>query len=244
MNTTLIIIALFTAVATLLGGYFALRFRDKSHLIVGVSAGAVIGVAFFDLFPESIQLSGLENIEYVTVLMAVGFIVYLIIERAFKKHNEHQMDRSFANLISVQKGNLQAGSFSLHSFLDGIGIGLAFQVSFSIGVIIAIAVLAHDFSDGVNTVSVIMKNSGSRKLALKWLVVDSLAPALGILATLFFSVSSNVLGLILAFFCGSFLYIGASDLIPESYHDHPTKWTTIATISGIIFIYIISRIII
>jgi ZIP family zinc transporter len=125
----------------------------------------------------------------------------------------------------------------LHSLLDGIGIGLAFQVSAPVGVAVAIAVLAHDFSDGINTVNMVIKNGGTRARALRWLALDAAAPALGIILTSFITVSSGTLGLLLALFAGFFLYIGASDLIPESHHAHPTFLTTFTTVLGALFLY-------
>ncbi len=101
----------------------------------------------------------------------------------------------------------------------------------------AIAVLVHDFSDGINTVNLILKNSGSRELAFKWLMADAVAPVLGVVSTLFFSVPESTLGIILAVFSGFFLYIGASDLLPESHHEHPTAWTTFATVLGTAVLY-------
>jgi len=115
---------------------------------------------------------------------------------------------------------------------------LAFKVSPAVGWIVAVAVLTHDFSDGINTVGLILKGKGDKNNPLPWLVADALAPAVGVLATLFFTVSESTLGVILAIFCGFFFYIGASDLIPESHHAHPTIWTTIMTISGILVLYI------
>jgi ZIP family zinc transporter len=132
---------------------------------------------------------------------------------------------------------LGAGSLSLHSFLDGAAIGLAFQVSSAVGAIVAVAVLVHDFSDGINTVNMILKNNGTRSQAFKWLIVDAAAPVLGITSTLFFSVAESTLGIILAIFTGFFLYIGASDLLPESHHNHPTVWTTFATVLGVAVLY-------
>ena len=91
---------------------------------------------------------------------------------------------------------------------------------------VAAAVLAHDFSDGINTVNVVIRHGGSYKKALRWLLVDAIAPVLGVAVTLLFSVSQESLGLLLALFAGFFLYIGASDLIPESHHQHPKFLTT------------------
>ena len=129
-------------------------------------------------------------------------------------------------------GAFGAGTLSIHSLLDGIGIGLAFQVSPAVGIVVAVAVLNHDFSDGINTVSFIMKHHGNKALAFRWLLLDALTPLAGIVSTLFFSVSDATLGLLLALFTGFFLYIGPSDLLPESHHEHPVYMTTIMTLLG------------
>ena len=130
---------------------------------------------------------------------------------------------------------------SFHSYLDGVGIGLAFHVSAAVGAVVAVAVLTHDFSDGINTVNMVLKNGGDRARAFRWLFVDAVAPVAGVLSTLFFVVPSDKLGLLLALFSGFFLYIGASDLIPESYHAHPVRWTTLTTVAGIAVLWVIIR---
>ncbi len=246
MTIILIILAIAAFLSTLGGGYFALRFKDKSHLILGFSAGAVIGVAFFDLLPEALEVGQSYGSETLTIALAVGFILYLVIDRFFHLHSHSRAQHSHHDHTVIsensKRGILRASSFSFHSFLDGLGIGLAFQVSSSLGIIVAVAVLAHDFSDGINTVSAIMKSAGSRKDAIKWLLLDASAPVLGIISTMFFSIPTSTLGLCLAVFCGFFLYIGASDLVPESFHSHPTKWTTIMTICGALFIFLVIKI--
>jgi ZIP family zinc transporter len=235
-------ISIATLIATFLGGMFALRFKDKLHLILGFSAGAIIGVAFFDLLPEAIELGSKNyNIPFITSIMALGFVIYIILDRCIFFHSHHQEDGHEPDQQIKQKinerGILGAGSLSVHSFLDGAAIGLAFQVSSAVGAIVTSAVLVHDFSDGINTVNMILKNNGTRFQAFKWLLVDAIAPVLGIISTLFFSVSEPTLGIILALFTGFFLYIGASDLLPESHHNHPTIWTTFATVLGISILY-------
>ncbi len=239
MTTTVLVFGLLSALTTVLGGLFSLRFLDKVHLITSFSAGVVIGLAFFDLLPEAISLSGEGGINSTTFLIATGFIFYLILDRAFhnveqKSAHDHEHE---SHIEHGHRGKLRAASLVTHSMLDGVGIGFAFQVSLSLGTLVAVAVLAHDFSDGINTVSAIIKDGGKKLAALKWLMLDAAAPILGVILTLFFTVQENVLGMILALFCGFFFYIGASDLIPESYHNHPAKLTTFMTILGMIFIY-------
>src|SRR6185369_8625799 len=107
--------------------------------------------------------------------------------------------------------------------------------------VVAIAVVSHDFSDGINTVNLVLKGGGDRTQAFKWLLADALAPVLGIIATLFFTIPESTLGLVLALFGGFFLYLGASDLIPESHHAHPVWWTTISTVLGVATLYTIIK---
>jgi zinc transporter ZupT len=223
----LAIVALAAFLSTLAGGLLALRLRDKLHLILGFSAGAVIGVAFFDLLPESIGL-GERFHSHATILAfsALGFLFYLVIDRIVLIHGD-----------AVPRGAIAAAMLCLHSLLDGISVGLAFQTSRQIGIIVAIAVLTHDFSDGINTLNMVLKERGSRSYALRWLLLDALAPVVGIASTAFFTLPGNAFGTALALFAGFFLYIGASNLIPESYHAHPKFLTTAMTLGGAAVVY-------
>jgi zinc transporter ZupT len=228
-----IILSLAAFFATLLGGLFALRFKDKLHLILSFSAGAIIAVAFFDLLPEAIELAGAQYpISVPTAVVGLGFAFFMVLDRVISLH-AHSEDGGGHE----HRGKLGAASLSLHSFLDGLAIGLAFQISQAIGLVVATAVLVHDFSDGINTVNLILKNKGNSKLAFRWLLLDASAPMAGAFSTLFFSLPEAQLGLVLATFCGFFLYIGASDLLPESYHNHPTHWATFMTLLGMLVLY-------
>lgn len=231
----IILIGTLTFVATVLGGMFALRFKDKLHLILGFSAGAMIAVAFFDLLPEAFALaSDAISPEKLLLYSAIGFFGFMILDRSIVLHGCHSEGHSRHHGAG---GKLGAGALSLHSFLDGVLIGLAFQVSASVGAVVAAAVLVHDFSDGINTTNLILKNGGTKREALKWLAIDALAPILGVVATFFFTLPASALSIILSLFAGFFLYIGASDLLPESHHNHPTIWTTIATLLGVFVLY-------
>ncbi len=222
--------------ATMLGGAVALRLRDRLHLILGFSAGAVVAVAFFDLLPEAIELSAPHySPSTVTAVVALGFLLYLLLDRLLllgHAHADGAHDHNGHDHGEQARGNIRAGSMSLHSLLDGLGIGFAFQVSPAVGMVVGLAILAHDFSDGINTVNVIVRHGGDVRTALRWLLLDALAPVVGVLATFLFTVAPDSLGLLMATFCGFFLYIGAADLIPESHHAHPTFWTTFTTLIG------------
>jgi len=228
---------------TFIGGLLALRLAARMHWVLGFSAGAVVAVAFFDLLPEALELgAGTFGVARVFSCAAGGFLVYLLFDRVMLSQGQRFRDQLTARQTGAReaahgRATLFAGSLSLHSFLDGIAIGLAFQASTAVGAVVAIAVLTHDFSDGINTMNVVLRNDSNRRLALRWLLADAIAPGLGIFSTLFFRVQGDVLGIILALFSGFFLYIGASDLIPESHRAFPRALTTLMTLLGIAVLY-------
>lgn len=238
LSMTVLLVSLATFVSTLMGGLFALRFRDRLHLILGFSGGAVLGVVLFNLIPESITLTaGHFAMPSTMAVLALGFLAYMMLDRAVALHGGP--DGAVAS--TQRRGVLGAGILCVHSFLDGFFIGLAFKVSVTVGTVVAVAVLVHDFSDGINTVGLILKNKGSPGKAIRWLLMDAMAPVLGAASTLLFTLKGPTLGLGLAGFAGFFLYIGASDLVPESYHQHARGLTTVMTVLGAAVMFLAIR---
>lgn len=224
-----VLIGIAAGISTFIGGSLALKFKEKIYLILGFSAGAVIGVAMFDLLPEAITVGQQYHaVSTMTAVVVAGFIAYMLLDRilliATSKESGH-------------RGHVGAGSLTVHSLLDGLGIGLAFQVSASLGAIVAVAVLVHDFSDGINTVNLSLFGNGKPHIARGWLLADALAPLAGIFIASLIRVPESVLSLILALFCGFFLYIGASELLPDSHHRYPRLWTSVMTVLGVLVIY-------
>jgi zinc transporter ZupT len=237
----ILVIAALTFVATLVGGIAALRLRDRLHLILGFSAGAVIAVAFFDLLPEAISLGkGAHDAATLLSITAAGFFLYMIMDRLTLFHT-HLDDEHL--VATVQKGWTGAASLSAHSLMDGFAIGVAFQASTVAGYVVAFAVLAHDFSDGLNTVSVVLKNKGSQKQAFGWLAVDAIMPVVGAGMSLVVTLPGAVLSVVLALLAGFFFYIGGSDLVPDSYHAHPKFLTTLMTLAGAGALYLVVRLV-
>jgi zinc transporter ZupT len=230
-------IALGTCVATMVGGLFAIAMRDRLHLVLGFSAGAVLGVAFFDLMPEALSASHNIDSRVMTATVALGFFLYVLLDRSVALQGHESPTEKHQ-----RRGWIGASSLSFHSFLDGLAIGVAFQAGQAMGIVVSVAVLIHDFSDGLNTVNVVIKNGGDRKVAFRWLLVDALAPVLGAVTSLALSFSDGMIAVVLALFSGFFLYIGASDLLPESHHAHPRFLTTLATFAGAACLYCVTQI--
>ena len=125
--------------------------------------------------------------------------------------------------------------------IDRPGIGLGFQVSNTIGVAVAVAVIAHDFADGLNTMSLMLAHHNTTRRALLVLALDALAPLLGALSTLFFRLPPSVLALYLGFFAGFLLYISAADILPEAHSRRRSSLTIVMTVLGAVFIFVVTR---
>jgi zinc transporter ZupT len=240
MAITFIILTFFS---TLIGGLVGLRFKDKLHLILGFTAGVLISVVAFDILPEMFELVEQTGIDIMKPMIALiaGFLIFHIAEKVLLIHHVHE--DQYGDHKHPTVGVFSALALSGHSFLDGVGIGLGFQVSTGVGIAVALAVLAHDFSDGLNTVSLMLSHKNSEKSALRFLYIDALAPVLGGLSTLLFTLSSDVLVIYLGFFAGFLLYIGASDILPEAHSKHSSMKTISMTLLGVIFMFVITKLI-
>ncbi len=231
-----ILFASFTLVSTGLGGFAAIRFRDRLHLLLGFSSGAVLAVALFDILPELFALDG--GASYMPVA-AVGFLAFFGLERYTALHRAREHVHAVAT-HEQELGALTAGGLALHSFLDGVAIGIGFQTSLDMGLLIALGVIAHDFSDGLNTVTVVLAHKNPLKRATFWLAVDMITPVLGAATTMLLNAKAVPLPWLLAFFAGSFLYIGASDLLPEA-REHDSPLVGVATCTGMLAIFVTTR---
>jgi ZIP family zinc transporter len=231
----------FTFISTFLGGLFGLKYKDKMHLILGLTAGVILGVIAFDIFPEIIELTGslAVNPTYPMIALVLGFMVFHIAEKLLLVHHTHEDHYGPHTHPSI--GKFQALALAGHSFLDGMAIGLGFQISSATGILVAIAVIAHDFCDGLNTVSLMLRHKNTDKKAMQFLFVDALAPVLGGLSTLFFTLSEKSLLLYLGFFAGFLLYIGVSDILPEAHSKTSSLKTVGMTVLGIVFIFLVTR---
>lgn len=236
-----IILSFLTFISTFLGGLFALKNRDKLHLIMSLTAGVLVGVVFFDLMPEIFALSKEHNLDVtLPLIFLVGaFLLIHLLEKFALIHSTHEEE--YASHRHPTVGLINASGLSFHSFLDGVGIGLGFAVSTHVGLIVALAVIAHDFSDGLNTVTLMLSHKNTTKKAVMLLVVDAAAPILGVLSTLLFSIPNNILIAYLGFFAGFLLYIGASDLLPEAHSTHSSYKMIGLTIIGALFIFLVTR---
>ena len=236
-----VIAGLCATASTIGGGLLALRFKKHLRLILGFTAGVLIGVVALDVLPEvfaSLQRTGLPTILPMGFFV-IGFLVFHVIEKTLLIH--HSADDKDTVRHHPDVGKASALALIGHSFLDGFGIGVAFHFSSWTGVIVAVAVIAHDFCDGINTVSLMLLNDNKDRTAKLYLALDALAPAAGALVASFLQMPDTVLLAYLGVFAGFLTYIGASEILPDAHAEKSSYSTILLTIIGAAFIFVVTR---
>jgi ZIP family zinc transporter len=223
-----------TVLSTLAGGIVALRLARELATAIALTGGVVVAVALFHVLPEAIEHVG--DPHRVGLLVGAGFLFFFLAERALVLHHRDEPEQARAH---ERVGALGAAGLSLHSFIDGLGIGLAFGLDTTTGFLVFIAVVSHDFADGLNTVSFVMRQSGDRTRAIRWLAIDAAAPLLGAIVGAALSVGEEQLGALLAVYAGFFLFMGATDLLPHA-HEHPSGKRVLLTVVGFVAILLVS----
>jgi ZIP family zinc transporter len=216
-------IAAVTFASTFVGGLLALRFHDRLHLILSFTAGVLLGVVAFNVVPEIFELGVEHGLDTTGAMIAlvVGFLFFHSLEKFLLVHHAHESQ--YSSHRHPHLGVLSALSLIGHSFMDGMAIGLALQVSSAVAAAVAVAVIAHDFCDGLNTVSLMLAHRNSRRRALGMLFLDAVAPVAGAASTLAFQLPPSALLLFLGFFAGFLLYIGASDILPQAHSGNRSR---------------------
>ncbi len=231
-----IILAASTAFATAVGGAIALRSRDRLHLVLGLSAGLLLGLVVFDLLPEVFAMSNSELLGAPAVSVAIvgGFLLLHVYERTFGSHEPAESDYGHDHKHSANiAGSIGALAMGVHVFLDGLALGVAFAIDESLGIAVFIALLVHAFSDGLNTVSLLVKSGKWSKKAIWLLGVDSAARISGAAIGSSLAISNNLTAIYLAAFSGILIYLATSHILPEAHARHASRWTLVSTLAGV-----------
>ncbi len=218
----IILATLFISLFSFIGA-FALFLKEKLLNkillpLVSFSAGALMGGAFFHLLPESLQET--DNILKIFLFVVLGFLLFFILENYIKWHHHHSLShpgiKPFSYLILISDG--------IHNFIDGLIIAASFLTSFSTGIASSAAIAMHEIPQEIGDFSVLVYGGFKKKEAL---ILNFLLaiPAIGGGLVGFFLhklIGDNIIFL-LALAAGSFIYISASDLIPEIRHNDQKK---------------------
>ncbi len=235
------VFGLLPVVSTLIGGMVGIRLRNRLNSLMALTGGVVLGVALFEVAPEAVTRLGPSATapRTVGVAMGAGFLFFLVLSRLLVLHHRDDPETAASH---EPVGALGAAALSIHSLIDGFGIGAAFALSTRLGVFILVAVVAHDFADGMNTVTFVLAQEGDVRHARRWLVLDAVAPEIGALIGSAVVLSNHVFGLALGVYAGIFLMIGVGELLAEA-HREPSGIRLVLTVVGTAFMLVVSLIV-
>ncbi len=213
---TLIQITAATFVISLISLIGVLTFYVRAKLLsqalpvlVALSTGALLGGAFLHLLPEAIAKAGVNLNIFLSLLL--GFCLFFILEQFLRWHHQHNFTHGvqpFSYLILVGDG--------VHNFIDGLAIAAAFIMSYPTGIATALAVALHEIPQELGDFGILVHGGFGRGQALAFNYISAVTAILGGIAGYFVSSAMQLsLLYLLPFAAGSFIYIGASDLIPE-----------------------------
>ncbi|NDE71689.1 MAG: divalent heavy-metal cations transporter [Actinobacteria bacterium] len=237
-----IVLAAVTALATSAGGALALRSRDRLHLVLGLSAGLLLGLVGFDLLPEVFDASqsNTGGVRTISIAIIFGFLSLHFVEQIFGSHEPAESDYGHEHSHAAHiAGTLGAIAMGGHVFLDGVAIGVAFQVSNKLGFAVFIALITHAFSDGLNTVSLLIKTGIWNKRAAWLLSADAIARIGGASFGTYITLSDSSLAIYLALFSGFLIYLATSHILPEAHSRHPSRLTMAATVIGVAAMWLV-----
>lgn len=221
-------------ISTLLGGGTALRWPRHIESLMALAGGVVLAAAFFDLLPDAVQRAIDLHVPITVPIAAVliGYLTFHTVE-GFVHHHHHEEETSAAGVIG-------AVGFVIHSFFDGLAIGLGFRVDSGLGLLVAVAVIGHDFSDGLNTVSYLVAHRQPMSRSVKLLLADATAPLCGAVVASLLPVPGEVFPVALGFFTGLFVYAAATNLLPRA-RDLPFRQGIPITLGGAVVMFLITR---
>lgn len=218
-----LVYAFIASISSIVGGLLPIYTGIKhirTNYLIGFAAGVLISTAVFEMLPEAVSES---NIGFVNPL-ALGFFSLYLLEKTVMIHacKERECDLHTAGRVGMI-------GFGLESMLDGIAIAVGYITEPALGLIIAFAVAVHELPVGFSTSVIMMRSGFNRRNTLTALLATSFLTVVGALIAGFFP--REYFGTVLAFTVGTFIYIGASDLLPHA-HDRVDWIVVVSVISG------------
>ncbi len=210
----------FAGLATLAGIYIVLTreawARRSSIYLISFASGALLAASLLDILPESLELN-----ENAVIYALLSFLAFYVLEQNVVVHAGHEDPDCSEESEMHHRHTLGVISFlgiGFHSLLDGVIIGAGFADSAVTGIIATVGVILHEFPEGLSMMAILLHAGLTRSRALTYSVVVALATPVGAIVSYVAlqGIRAEVLGGLLGIAAGSFLYIAASDLIPET----------------------------
>lgn len=233
--------AIFAFFATMSAGIFVRRFQRHIGIVCAFSAGVLVALALFDLLPDVIALAPKAQISITmpAITLIVGFLSLYALDNRLSQSSKP--DKNGTHRMSSQTvGVFSTAEFCTHGFLEGVAIGVSFQFELGLGIAVALAVVSHDFCDGVSTLTLMINSGNTLKTSMSMLLLDAVAPVLGAASTLFILVQDYFLVFALSFLAGTFFYMGGGSLLPQAHQKNRPIVTATFFLIGLVLILLFS----
>ena len=215
--------------------------------LVSFAVGVLLGAAFLDLLPEAIRSASALRVQGVGLAIALGVLGFFLLEKLAFWHHGHEGHLSHEQLRQQAAGTLILVGTGLHNFMDGILLGATFLTSIHLGIVLAIAVVAHQVPQQVGDISVLLAGGMRRGQALLLSALSGATMVVGGLATwAVLGAAQTYIPYVLAIAAASLIYVAVADLIP-GLHRHEGARLSFLTVlligAGIGLIYVIQTLI-
>lgn len=230
------------AAATLAGGALPLWFERHSRVFLGFSAGTLVGLALLELIPEGIEALPLDLHPGMLVVLA-AFLATMLLDKLHVLHpHSHGMAASCPQHQHEHRPLAMHGAVGLllHSAVDGLALAAATRQSLATAIAVAIALAAHKLTDGITTVSLVLRHHHARRQAVRLLLGNAACLVAGFVLGMLVALGHERLGVLLLVMAGFFLYLGASDLLPSVTASRCRKRDVLATALGMAAIALVS----
>lgn len=191
------------------------RIKNYLHYLISFAVGALLGVAFLEFLPDALEKAEPLPIFYYAL---GGFLFFLLLEYSFYWHHcskgqcPPDLDKATGHLILIGD--------SIHNFLDGIILAVAFLADFNLGLITTFAILIHEIPQEMSDFAVLLYSGFTQRKALIYNFLVALGTVIGAgLVILFSDKISFLIGPALGITAGAFIYIAAADLIPDLHRE-------------------------
>ena len=215
INFIYIVVSTFLIALIAFIGVFTLAIKEKLLdkillILVSLSAGALMGGAFLHLIPEAVEKSAENSID-IFLFILIGFIIFFVIEKVLHWRHCH---KGHCDVHTFSYMNLVGDS--VHNFIDGLIIAAGFSASSALGFSTVIAVAAHEIPQEIGDYGVLIYGGFKRKKAIILNFIVALTIVIGGITGYFLSKNiDQAVTFLLPFAAGGFIYIAATDLIPE-----------------------------
>jgi ZIP family zinc transporter len=231
-------VALLAGLITLAGGLLVLKAQELRGPLFAFCAGALIATALLALVPDAIEIRQAENpdagLQGLFAASLAGFFLFYVLENL--QHGPEPTGEVLHHTHGHATGLWGALGIVVHGFVDGLTIGEAFSAGGRLGWTLALGVTLHKLADGISVAGVLRSTQHSHRLTLLLVLGAALAPLLGALVQPFVALPAGFLALLLSWFAGVFLYLGATSLLPAAHEASASRWLPAWAVGGLGFV--------